>query len=152
MGVFSILNLGMVYQHQGFLKEQGKYKNTIYENTDEKSLILINYEGLEFFQPVWGRIEYSSFVYWKDRLLVDFSKYDFDKLFLLTVIRSDKEGNEYVRKYAEEIVEEYNGVLIAEIKKDPELRLWRLQYERENDSEGEYRSIGETERVGEERK
>jgi len=144
--VFSILNLGMVYQHQGFLKEQEKYKNTIYENTDETSLILTNYEGMEYFQSAWGKQEYTLFVYWKDRLLVDFSKYDFDKLFLLAVIRSDKEGNEYVRKYAEEIVEEYSGETVAEIMGDPELRLWRLEYERGNGSETEHRGIGETEK------
>lgn len=135
--VFSILNLGMVYQHQGFLKEQERYKNRIYENTEEKSLILTSYDGMEFFQPAWGKRKYAIFVFCKDRIPVDFAKYDFDELFLLTVVRSDKEWNEYVKKYAEEIVEEYNGVLIAEIKGDPELRLWRLEYERENESETE---------------
>lgn len=125
--LFSVVNFGMVFQHQKFLKKQEQYKNVIYKNTDEESLILTSYEGMEYFQPAWGKREYVLFVYWKNRLPVDFEKYDFDKLFLITVIRSDKEGNEYVRKYADEFVEEYSGELVEEIKGDPELRLWRLE-------------------------
>ena len=143
---FSILNLAMIYQHQGFLKTQEKLKDTIYANTDEHSLILTNYDGMEFFQPAWGKRETAMFVYWKSRIPVDFSKYDFTKLYLLTVIRSDKEGNEYVRKYADEIIKEYSGETVAEIKGDPELRLWKLHYESANDSVSEKRSIGEAEK------
>ncbi len=132
--VFIILNIGMIYQHQGFLNEQERYKNTIYENTNTKSLILTNYDGMEFFQPAWGKREVAMFVYWKNRIPIDFEKYDFDKFFLLTVIRSDKEGNEYVKKYADEIVAEYSGETVAEIKGDPELRLWKLHYESVKDS------------------
>ena len=69
------------------------------------------------------------FVYWKNKIPIDFSKYDFSKLYLFTVIRSDKGGNEYVRRYADEIVRKYNGQLVREVKGDPELRLWRLNYE-----------------------
>jgi hypothetical protein len=147
--LFSLLDLGMVFQHQRFLKTQEQYKNCIYENTDERSLILTNYDGQEFFQPAWGKREYTLFVYWKNRIPIEFSNYDFDKLFLLTVIRSDKEGNEYVREYAEEIVGEYDGVVVKEIEGDPELRLWRLQYERGNESETENGGNGETENSNE---
>ena len=139
IGIFSILDLGMVYQHQRFLKKQEQYKNIIYENTDEYSLILTNYDGMEFFQPVWGKRKYTMFVYWRNKIPVDLSKYNFKKLYLLTVVRSDKEGNEYVRKYADEIVQEYNGQLVREVKGDPELRLWRLNYESTNDSVSEKR-------------
>ena len=146
VGIFSILNIGMVYKHQGFLKEQERYKNTIYANTDEHSLILTNYDGMEFFQPVWGKRQIAMFVYWQNRIPIDFSKYDFNKLYLLTVIRSDKEGNEYVKKYGDEIIKEYRGETVAEIKGDPELRLWKLHYESANDSVSEKRSIGEAEK------
>jgi len=138
VGMFFIFDVIMVYKHQGFLKQQEEYKNTIYNNTEEKSLVLTNYDGMEFFQPVWGKRQIGMFVYWKDRVPIDFSKCDFNKLYLLTVIRSDKEGNEYVNKYADEIIKEYNGETVAEIKGDPELRLWKLHYESET-GKTEYR-------------
>jgi len=144
--VFFILDIGLVYQHQGFLKTQEQYKDIIYSNTDQESLILINDNAMEFFQHVWGERKYEVFVWSKNKLAVDFEKYHFEKLYLLTVIRSDKEGNEYVRKYADEIIKEYSGETVAEIKGDPELRLWKLHYESANDSVSEKRSIGEAEK------
>jgi hypothetical protein len=140
--LFSILNLGMVFQHQGFLKKQEQYKNCIYENTDEESMILTNYDAMEFFQPAWGKRQHAMFVYWKSRIPIDFSEYKFKKLFLLAVIRSDKEGNEYVRMHEEEIVKEYEGEIVKMIQGDPELRLWRLRYESDNASEPEHRGNG----------
>jgi hypothetical protein len=140
--LFSILDVGMVFQHQRYLRVQERYKNCIYQNTDETSLILTNYEGMEFFQPAWGKRQYTLFVYWKNRIPIDLRKYEFEDLLLLTVIRSDKEGNEYVKNYAEELIEEFDGELVKEMQGDPELRLWRLKYEGEDDSVSVNRSTG----------
>lgn len=116
-----LFDVGMIYKHQTFLDRQKDIKDLIYEKTTPNSIIITNNQGEEFFQPVWGDRKYIRLSDWiiKRRNIEVADR----EVYLLVVRRSDKTTQMY---NIFRIRQAFNDTLIAEIKGDPSLKIYRL--------------------------
>lgn len=129
--IFILVIPGLVFStylinahHQGYLKQQLYYRDTLYANTPEDAFIVCNSEAKELLQRIWGNRKWVSFIN------SDLTKYlkSVDEFYIVAFLRKDK-PQEFIadKKRRDLLVKRYKANLVKEIKQPYKLQIYRVK-------------------------